>query len=56
MGPQRATAIAEDETATESKTIEAATARLIAALDALEAAAQRRRDSDRGEQSLAAQV
>jgi len=56
MGPQRATAIAEDETATESKTIDAATARLIAALDALEAAAQRRRDSDRGEQSLAAQV
>jgi hypothetical protein len=56
MGPQRATAIAEDAAATEAKTIEAATGRLIAALDALEAAAERRRDSDRGGQSLAAQV
>ena len=36
--------------------IEAATGRLIAALDALEAAAERRHDADRGVQSLAAQV
>ena len=56
MGPQHATAIAEDEVASDGGTIEAATARLVAALDALEAAAQRRRDADRGEQSLAAQV
>jgi hypothetical protein len=36
--------------------VEAATGRLIAALDALEAAAERRRDADRGVHSLAAQI
>ena len=37
-------------------TVEAATSRLIAALDALEAAVERRREHDRGEDRLAAQV
>jgi hypothetical protein len=41
---------------TEASAIEAATKRLAAALDALEAALERRRDSDRGENALAAQV
>jgi hypothetical protein len=36
--------------------IEAATSRLIAALDALEAAVERRRERDRGEEMLAAQL
>jgi hypothetical protein len=36
--------------------VEAATSRLIAALDALEAAVERRREHDRGEDQLAAQV
>src|SRR5262249_58196221 len=36
--------------------VEAATGRLIAALDALEAAAERRRDSDRGVNSVAPQI
>jgi uncharacterized membrane protein YccC len=36
--------------------IEAATSRLLAALDALEAAVERRREHDRGEDRLAAQV
>ena len=41
---------------TEASAIEAATKRLAAALDALDAALERRRDSDRGENALAAQV
>jgi hypothetical protein len=36
--------------------VEAATARLIAALDALEAAVERRREQDRGDELLAAQL
>ncbi len=36
--------------------IDAATKRLVQALDALEAAVERRRDADRGEQSLGAQL
>jgi hypothetical protein len=36
--------------------VEAATSRLLAALDALEAAVERRREHDRGEDRLAAQV
>ena len=36
--------------------VETATSRLIAALDALEAAVERRRDHDRDEETLAAQV
>jgi Domain of unknown function (DUF4164) len=41
---------------TEANAIEAATRRLSAALDALEAATERRREADRGDQTLAAQV
>lgn len=41
---------------TDSNVIDAATRRLVAALDALEAAAERRREADRGESDLAAQV
>ena len=41
---------------TEANAIEAATRRLSAALDALEAATERRREADRGEQTLVAQV
>jgi len=41
---------------TEAAAIEAATKRLALALDALEAAIERRRESDRGEAALAAQV
>jgi hypothetical protein len=41
---------------TEANAIEAATRRLSAALDALEAATERRREADRGEQTLVEQV
>ena len=41
---------------TDASAIEAATRRLAAALDALEAALERRRSGDRGEDALAAQV
>jgi hypothetical protein len=41
---------------TDSNVIDAATRRLAAALDALEAAAERRREADRGDSDLAAQV
>ncbi len=41
---------------TEASAIEAATRRLAAALDALEAAVERRREADRSEGALAAQV
>ena len=41
---------------TDASAIEAATRRLAAALDALEAALERRREGDRGENALAAQV
>ena len=41
---------------TDASAIEAATRRLSAALDALEAALEHRRDTDRGETALAAQV
>ena len=44
------------EAMTDASAIEAATRRLAAALDALEAALERRRDNDRGEDALAAQV
>ena len=40
----------------DSGTIDAATKRLTQALDALEAAVERRHEADRGEQSLAAQM
>lgn len=40
----------------EHSQVEAATSRLIAALDALEAAVERRREQDRGEETLAAQL
>ena len=41
---------------TDASVIEAATRRLAAALDALEAAVERRREADRSESALAAQV
>jgi len=41
---------------TDASAIEAATRRLSAALDALEGALEHRRDTDRGESTLAAQV
>ena len=41
---------------TDASAIEAATKRLSAALDALEGALEHRRDTDRGENALAAQV
>ena len=41
---------------TETGAIDAATKRLALALDALEAAIERRRDSDRGEAALASQL
>lgn len=46
----------DGEAMTDATAIDAATRRLAAALDALEAALQRRRDSDKGEGVLAAQV
>jgi hypothetical protein len=44
------------EAMTDSTVIDAATRRLAAALDALEAAAERRREADRSDSDLAAQV
>jgi hypothetical protein len=41
---------------TDANAIDAATRRLSAALDALEAATERRREADRGEESLAEQI
>ena len=41
---------------TDASAIDAASRRLAAALDALEAAAERRREADQGENALAAQV
>ena len=41
---------------TDPSAIDAATKRLALALDALEAALERRRDADRGEETLAAQL
>ena len=46
----------DGEAMTDASAIEAATRRLAAALDALDAALDRRRDSDKGENALAAQV
>ena len=46
----------DGEAMTDASAIEAATRRLAAALDALEAALERRRDTDKGENALAAQV
>ena len=40
----------------DTSAIDAATSRLMHALDSLEAAAEQRRDADRGQQELAAQV
>ena len=51
--PARANVARESDA---SGAIEAATSRLLAALDALEAAVERRREHDRGEDRLAAQV
>jgi Domain of unknown function (DUF4164) len=48
--------VRDGEAMTDARAIEAATRRLAAALDALEAALDRRRDTDRGEYALAAQV
>lgn len=46
----------DGEAMTDASAIEAATRRLAAALDALEAAVERRREADRSEGALAAQV
>ena len=46
----------DGEAMTDASAIEAATKRLAAALDALEAALERRRDTDRGENALVQQV
>jgi uncharacterized membrane protein YccC len=56
MGAPHAVPKSEESAAIDVGSVEAATGRLIAALDALEAAAERRRDADRGVRSLAAQV
>jgi hypothetical protein len=54
--PDRADGARDGEDMTDSSAVEAATRRLIAALDALEAAVERRREADRSESALAAQV
>jgi hypothetical protein len=46
----------DGEAMADASAIEAATRRLAGALDALEAALERRRDTDKGENALAAQV
>jgi hypothetical protein len=56
MGAPHAMPKGDEPAAIDLGSIEAATGRLIAALDALEAAAERRSDADRGVQSLAAQI
>ena len=56
MGAPHAMPKGDEPAAIDPGSIEAATGRLIAALDALEAAAERRSDADRGVQSLAAQI
>ena len=56
MGAPHVVPKSEESAAIDVGSVEAATGRLIAALDALEAAAERRRDADRGVRSLAAQV
>lgn len=47
---------APDHSSPEATALEAATRRLSAALDALEAATERRRDADRGEDELASRI
>ncbi len=54
--PQRGMAAGSGPAALDRKGVEAATSRLIAALDALEAAVERRREHDRSRDVLAAQV
>jgi len=56
MGAPHAMPKGDEPGAVEVGSVEAATGRLIAALDALEAAAERRRDADRAVRSLAAQI
>ena len=46
----------DGEAMTDASAIDAATGRLAAALDALEAAVERRRDTDKSESALAAQI
>jgi len=48
--------VRDGDAMTDASAIEAATRRLAAALDALEAAVERRREADRSESALAAQV
>jgi hypothetical protein len=55
-GPQRAANACGDEAALECNTVETATARLIAALDGLEAVVEHRHAQERGQQMLAEQV
>jgi len=56
MGAPHAMPKGDESPAIDVDSVEGATGRLIAALDALEAAAERRRDADRGVQSLATQI
>ena len=57
MGAPRAAVAGHDgEAMTDASAIDAATKRLAAALEALEAAVERRRDADKSESALAAQV
>src|SRR5438093_12828898 len=56
MGAPHAMPRGDEPAAIDVGSVEAATGRLIAALDALEAAAERRRDADHGVESLAAQI
>ena len=51
-----AAGLRDGEAMTDASAIEAATRRLAAALDALEGALESRRDTDKGENALAAQV
>ena len=55
-GSVRAATPGDDEMATDYNSVEAATSRLIAALEALEAVVEHRRDQQRGDQRLSAQV
>ena len=56
MGAPHSMPKGDESAAIDVISVEAAIGRLVAALDGLEAAAERRRDADRGVRSLAAQV
>ena len=56
MGAPHSMPKGDESAAIDVISVEAAIGRLVAALDGLEAAAERRRDADRGVQSLATQI